>query len=149
MHCSRCLGGEIPERFEGKNMNEVAVYSWIEASANRARPNKIRPAIEAVLNSDPKCWEEMEPYLREPGVTGFRFYDQHAAVLVLRKYDELDKKLIEALEVTDRELWDHLYAVLGRVFDMRHGRINGLLAHTPPVRPSQAEQGATQDTVFN
>lgn len=121
----------------------------INAIANKtAKPDHIKGVCKnLLLLKDGACYKEMEPFLRAPGVTGSKAFDQGNAVNVMLKHDwmlanigpdgekskttkngDLRQIMINT-KANERELWDRLVAVL-RDLGMRfkHGRLVGAIA---------------------
>lgn len=109
-----------------------SLYVFAEVEAKTASPQTLNMIVRDVLRADDGiCYAEMERYLRPPGVSGSRQFDQAYAVDVLMKHDATTggriASAVESTGLTRRELWDRLVSVLRSVgFRIQHGRLTGL-----------------------
>jgi len=110
-----------------------SLYVFAEVEAKTASPQTLNMIVRDVLRADDGiCYAEMERFLRAPGVSGSRQFDQAYAVDVLMKHDANTggriASAVESTGLTRRELWDRLVSVLRSVgFRIQHGRLVGLL----------------------
>lgn len=122
----------------------IKVVTFAAAEAEVAKPSTLRDAIRSALRND-SLYQEISPYLEPPGVAGSKGYDQGIATQKLYDWDaKHNKGVIKAMEPCHRKLWLQLYGVLGGVFQVRGGRVVGLLEHKPEDREA-AENAAAKE----
>ena len=126
-----------------------SLYSFSDVEAKNHKPDTLRDAIKSVLRADnDAAYQEMEPYLISPGRCGSKYFDQCQAVNVLVKHDyegegRIARMRAEKPSLNERVLWDVLCRVLREVgFDLRHGRLAGLLAHDSEDGQNKSETEA-------
>jgi hypothetical protein len=108
------------------------------------KPSTLRNEIRAALHND-ELYLTVADYFSPPGVTGSKAYDQGVAVQKILDWDvEKNGKKISAYKASHRELWVHVYAVLGGAFQVSHGRVIGLL-EVKPADASAAEATAAAE----
>lgn len=117
----------------------------LEAIANKtAKPDDLKAAIKTrLLARHAACYREMERYLRAPGVTGSKSFDQGNAVNVLLKHDYLSvndddsavikvgpiRTMMNATKANEREIWDRLVSTLRDIgMRFKHGRLVGAIS---------------------
>ena len=110
-----------------------SLFNFSDVLAKNASSSTILEELIKVLHADDNaCYEEMEPRLMPPGVAGSRFYDQHAAVMIMLAHDKLHGGMIHIMmteqRLSERMLWDYMYKALKKAgFKMKSGRLIGLL----------------------
>lgn len=114
----------------------MSLMSFADAEAKRASPAVINDEIRKSLRA---IWPELEGYFLPPGKCGSKAYDQAIIVDRILAWDEASNEgRIKSFELSYRLLWNHVYAVIGKVFQTSHGRVVGLLeddsASTPKAR---------------
>lgn len=108
------------------------------------KPSSLRNEVREALHND-ALYLKLADYFSPPGVTGSKAYDQGVAVQKMLDWDvEKNGGKITAYKASHRELWVHIYAVLGGAFQVSHGRIVGLL-EVKPADPEQAEAKAATE----
>lgn len=108
------------------------------------KPSTLRNEVREALHND-DLYKSLAPYFSPPGLTGSKAYDQGVSMQKLLDWDKTknDEK-IGAYKATHRELWVHVYAILGGAFEVYHGRIIGLL-EMKPKNPEEAEANAAAE----
>lgn len=122
-----------------------SLYDIVAISNNNPKPDTIKSVIkDIVLWKDGACYREMERYLRAPGVTGSKAFDQGNSVNVLLKWDHLKansdendrtlrvgrlRAIMNGTKANEREVWDRLVSVLRDIgFRFKHGRLVGAIS---------------------
>jgi hypothetical protein len=116
------------------------------SQAERAigRPSAVRADVRAALRVD-ELYLKLDDYLQPPGVCGSKAYDQAIAAQIVFDWDKKHNNgRIASHGLNHRQLWVHIYAVLGGVFLTSHGRVIGLLENKP-ANPSEAEAAAAEE----
>lgn len=111
----------------------TSLWNFNEVEAQRASSATLLDMIADVLrHDDGQCYEAMEQFLLDPGVSGNRQFDQCRAVEMLIKYDSkhegrLDLYMKDHPTFRHKHLWDKLVIVLRRAgFIFEHGRLTGV-----------------------
>jgi len=127
--------------FRPESSNTETVYDICAQANNEAKPDDFKMVIkQVILRGEGACYREMEQYLRPPGVTGSKAFDQGQAVNVLLKHDWLHanrdggenvkvgtlRQLMSASKANEREIWDRLVSVMRDIgMRFKHGRLVG------------------------
>jgi len=104
-------------------------YDYAKAEASLAKPAVVRDEINRALKA-PGVWTTIEPYVKPPGVTGSKYYDQANAVIAILEWDEEENDgVIASFGLDDRAIWKYMYKLFATVFQVSQGRVMGLLEY--------------------
>jgi hypothetical protein len=113
------------------------------------KPSTLRQLVRDALHND-DFYISIADYLSPPGKTGSKAYDQGVAVQKMLDWDVAKNGgKITAYKASHRELWIHVYAVLGGAFQVSHGRIIGLLEMKHENSEQSEAEAAVEATTLN
>ena len=110
----------------------ASMYSFSDVERNKATSRTINDRVKELLRAG--AYEQMEAYIKPPGVAGTANFDHLLAVLVLLDFDSKTNarfftKSLKETPMTHADIWQRIQAVLKQVgFSMRRGRLMGLLS---------------------
>jgi len=107
-------------------MNYVAKLNFGNALASKASPVVVGELVRIALGNQ-ELWASIEPFALPPGVCGSKAFDQANIVRTIKEWDANNGGKINALDMSDRILWDYIYREMSKVFKTSHGRVLGLL----------------------
>ena len=131
--------------FAPDNSPSETLYDLSSINNKNPKADDFKAIIKSILLAkDDSCYREMEVYLRAPGITGSRSFDQGMAVNVLLKHDFLLvnpdssnsttlktgtlRAKMNGSKTNEREIWDKLVSVLrGIGMRFKHGRLIGAI----------------------
>jgi hypothetical protein len=129
--------------FTSNNTASETLFDIVGISNKNPKPDDFKTVIKDILlKKDGACYKEMEVYLRAPGVTGSKSFDQGNAVNILLMFDHTYanpddtptialgtlRVLMNSAQANEREMWDKLVSVLkGIGLRFKHGRLVGAI----------------------
>ena len=123
--------------FKRNQAHTLPAFSFADAGSSHARPARIRELLREIMRN-PELWESIEPYTLPPGICGSKSYDQANIIRNILEYDqEHNEGQVAGFGLSDRVLWNHVYAELGKVFQVSGGRVVGLLEDKSNEQPGE------------